>query len=293
VRGDDVISRYPDDLPPVLAIAAGSLFAAMGFASVGAEEAWGRPSSTAGIAYLFIPVFSVLVALGGFLFGLLGRWLLSSGGVVSRKGPLVSLTYFSVIAAGISGGATHGIRAVAEAEESAKPRILATSPEVERISPVSSTPHVTSTATVLFGLESAAPPPRIALPGDVGSLELAGLTASFSFPSHATEEVSLVPLDYVTRVDAVAVNTPGSGRWTVVAITGRATGRRLIVVTLSADGGVRHAELMQRCWSIDRSPLEAWSWQDQNAGSMAVVPLACSGSVGFRVRAGSPTSGCS
>jgi hypothetical protein len=180
-------------------------------------------------------------------------------------------------------GALLGVFGARRSEAHARPRILIESPAVERVSLPLSIAHVSTPGTALWS-GSSEPPARIALIGRPGVLEIAGLIASFVGESGERSVVSLDPLNYVTRVDAVAGSSGGRAGWTVVAITGRATSRRLLIVVLSPDAKVSHSELLERCWPLDQAPLEKWSLQDGKGSELAVVPEGCEGPIGFRIR---------
>ena len=278
-----MLSRFPGDLPWTLALAGGLSFAAMGFASLWAEAALGRPSSTSGLAYVFIPILSVAAALAALVVGVVLRWLLSEGGFPARHGTRVSLLSGVVIVVAIGLGAARGVSGVRSSEDQARPRVLMTSPQVERLSVASGTSHVAIPGSVLYA-DVTGPPPRMALPGGSNTLELSGLSASLGPESGKRASASLEPLNYVTRVDAVATTASGGGAWTVVAVTGRATGRRLMVFVLSPGGQVQHSELLERCWPLDQPPLEKWSLGGAKGGEMVVFPRACEGPLALRMR---------
>jgi hypothetical protein len=122
------------------------------------------------------------------------------------------------------------------------------------------------------------------LPGGPNTLEVSGLSASFGLASGRRTPVPLEPLNYITRIDAVSAASAAGAVWTVVTITGRATGRRLFLFVVSPHGTVEHSELLERCWAFDQPPLEKWLFPEGTGGDLVVVPRACEGALGFRMR---------
>ncbi len=274
-----MISRFPGDVPRVLAAAAGFWCAAYIYASLQTNN----PSSTTALAYPLIPCLSACVGLGGFLLGLLVRSLLSAARVSPRRGLPVATVGLILIGAATGSGLSLGIAEARRVDESALPRVLQTSSEVERLFLSPTQAHTTVPPTEGWEIVPSSGTADIPLPGGSERLLLSGWSASFVGPSGQGSTVSVGQLSYVTRVDAAAVPAPAGPPWAVVAVNGRATSRRLLVFVVSPEGRVRHAELLERCWRFDERPLETWVLQ---SGEFVVLPRACGGVLAFRIRQG-------
>lgn len=280
-----MISRFPADLPRIMALVAAVAIAGLGFGALWAEATWGRPSSTSGIGYLTVPAFAALFGLGGFLLGQLSLPFIARGAHKPREGPWVSAAAIMLIAAVGVTSALISVRAVRDGERASRPRVLLASAAVERVSPRGGRPAGASPAEAIWEWQpggAGAPPETIQLPLGQVVLELSNGSAAFRRSAKRSIAFDLSPLEYITRIDAVPLDSRiQHGRSLAVAITGRATGHRLLLTVVNEEGTVLHAELLERCQSFDQVPLERWPIGDGKLEA-AVVPRACETPVGVR-----------
>lgn len=247
-----MLMRYRQDLPLLLAAVFGLSFAAWGFAAMFAEGTFGRPSSTAGLGLIVIPLWAVVFAGGGWVVGIILRTLLGSPEVAeTRPNGARTWTIILLIGAPMLVSAIYGVSAVWRDEIAAQPHVLLTTALVERRGSEATTSQNTRAGHLVFDLLE---PPRD-VPKDLPVFTLNGRTAAFTREGRRSASIDLAGLDYVTSVYLVALGPETVAHWYVAVINGRATGHRSVVVALSPDLRVLHAELVERSWQVHDNPL--------------------------------------
>jgi len=249
-----MLKRLPADLPLFGALLFGLSLIAYGFAGTYTESAVGRPSSTASVAFFFIPIWGVVAAAIGLVLGLAVRatWRRVED---SEEPDRRTRALLVILGCGVVASAGAGAWTVIHYEQEAKPGIRFDSGLLVReFGPDSGT--TVRAATMLYDY-----------PGKPVTISWAGNNSELLVPDdrvvlrdtvtgkHA--EFTTSTLDYITRVDALPVSvTPGSALLAIV-ISGRATGRRAIVAVIDESYRVVFEEQVQRFWQLGDSPVES------------------------------------
>jgi hypothetical protein len=266
-----MLNRHPTDLPRFLAALAGASLLAWGFAAIAAEASIGRPSSTAGLAYIFIPAWAAMLAFGGFVIGLIVRAVLP--GEPRRTTPVVRGAAWVILASVPLFAAWQGYAMVEADEEQARPRVSVSSPRVARtIIPVSARPAVCRPSELIRVRDASPAPDRAS--NDRPLLVLDGLSATFELGGRRSAPVPLSALDYLTSAYLLSLDSQAGTQAYVTVINGRATGRRSVVAVLSRDLEVLHTELVERSWQLVDNPLCA---EESEGSGTATALLTCAG----------------
>jgi hypothetical protein len=277
------LKRLPADLPWLLGAAAGSSFLSWGFGSIFAEQAIGRPSSTSSLACIFIPFWGVVFAAGGFVVGLVLRGLVSDRAVPPRPSPAYCTALLGGLVVVSALAAMHGVRGVRRLEEDARPRVLSSSPGIDReILGSASWPARVRPAEVVWISRADQRPvtPDRSLP----TITFGGLSASFQLGHWRSIALDLPGLSYVTSAYIVPLMRGGSPQGYAAVINGRATGRRSVIAVLSGDLRLLYAELVERWWQLDDVPLFAEVGDKDVMPEAAIVGRVGDRAIRFRLR---------
>lgn len=248
-----MLRRLPRDLPLFGALLLGLSLLAFGYTAMRVELVIGRPSSTAGLAHIFIPIWGVLAATVGLVLGLIARaiWRRAKGPAEPDKRTwalLITLAGAIVVSAGA------GAFDVVRYEQQAKPQIRFDSgllvrevrPDFER---------TLRTSTVLYdsdheptALSWGSNRSELLFDGDSVVLRdaVSGKNVAFDIPA----------LDYITRVDAVPISIAHGRPMLALTISGRATGRRAVIAVIDGDYKVIFEEQVERFWELRDTPIE-------------------------------------
>jgi hypothetical protein len=219
-----------------------------------AETVWGRPSSTSAIGWLFVPVWGSMAALLGSAVGLVLRAIVSFDPAPEKDSQAWRKARTAVLR-GVGIAVALGVIMVLEHEAGTAPGIIQTTPEIERLAVVDRSKLVPGSPIWEGGSVSWDPPTEASLLGTSVRMRIRWPLLSFAGGTHESRVIDLSSLDYLTRIDMASPANTAGGVWTAVALTGRATGRRVLVVAVSDSGQVLHAELFERAASIERQPL--------------------------------------
>ena len=263
-----MLRRVPQDLPVFGALAIGLSLAAFGLTAYFVEGAIGRPSSTSSLALIFIPIWAILGALLGFALGLIGRaiWLRVR---VPAEPP--RRTWWLPVALGglVAVSTGTGALGVIKAEQEARPRVRtdvgALSREFRADSQTlirDSIPLLSqdnNTKSIAWGRNTS----EVLV--DDGSVLIRDTANGKSI------EVATGALDYIRRVDAAhLVEKLGGSPMLAVTISGRATGRRAVIVVIDEDYRRLFEEQVIRFWELSQTPIEVRS--DQGHEYIVVGP---------------------
>jgi hypothetical protein len=259
---------YPSNefrIPLFLAATVSSALLAFGFAAMWAEP---RPSSTAGLGCVFVPLWALAVGGVTFVLGLVIRSLWKRPIKISLLAMSIPYTVI-VVAAGAA-----GVQVASRAELAAKPRVLIGEGRILAVkAPLDAAPRSAARVPVEPDVK------RISSKGneltvfngqDGLAIELSGVQGPVFLDT--------LGLDYVTEVQAVRVGTRDGGSAFVLAVTGRATGGRARLLVVSATGNVVYDELVECEWRIDGAALEV----RKAAGGSDDVVVVAPGRVGER-----------
>jgi hypothetical protein len=250
-----MLRQLPEDLPLFGAFLFGFSFVAFGFAGMFAEIAFGRPSSTSSLGFLFVPIWAALVAVPGLVVGFIVRavWRRAKGDAQSR-----TLALLSILACAVVASAGAGVLTVVRHEQEAKPRIrfdgglLVRELRADLQIPVRA-------STALYDSDDDSDHKFAVLPWSNNQSELliaddsvvlrdsvSGKSAQFRTPA----------LDYITRVDAVPMLAARGPSLLAIVISGRATGRRAIIAVVDENYEVVFEEQVARFWALGDPPIE-------------------------------------
>jgi hypothetical protein len=248
-----MLRRLPRDLPLFGALLLGLSLMAFGYAAMYVDLWIGRPSSTAALGFLFVPIWSVLAAVVGLVLGFVARaaWRRARSPTdPERKTWALLVTLGCVVA--VSAGA--GVLDVIQNEQEARPHVRfnsgvlvrevrADAEKPLRISnalydldhKLSQLSWGSNRSELLFGDD------RVVLRDTVTGKNVEFRTSA---------------LDYINRVDAVPVSIAPDQSLLAVAISGRATGRRAVIAVIDENYNVIFEEQVERFWELRDTPIE-------------------------------------
>lgn len=277
-----MLRRFPADLPIFGAIVGAIGFAAFGYTAMYVEEHFGRPSSTFGLGYLFVPIWALIYGLLGFIVGLLVRFAWrrarpASAGPVRRTRSLqVSLITVVLLAS------AYGAARVLINEAQSQPEIIVDLGGVSHSLAPNSDPAVRS-HTQLLGRDELTQ--SISWGHNDSTILIDGLRVQLSDRRRSSfVDLDARGLDYLTRIDAAPVFGPGQDEpFLVVVIAGRATGRRALVTVLSHDYQPLFQQRVYRFWELGSPPLEIRR-NPTDGEELAVVGPECAESLILRLQ---------
>jgi hypothetical protein len=274
-----MLTHIPRDIPLFLAVAAGLGLVTYGFTELNTTA---RPSSTSALAYFFIPLWSLVFASVAFAVGLAVRvaW--------RRISPekQVSTRYWWVLPSSLVivliSTASFGVFRAVHAEKEAQPAVLVDSGRLERVYTANVEGRIRE-ATLVFHDKK----PPVPIVWGSNSSELVVGDSQAQIRDHASSRkavVSTAALDYITQVHAVPIalaqyTQPGLA----IVITGRATGRRAVLVVLAPDYEVLLEERLVRFWDLQSIALEVRT-DHVNGDEAIVVGPGCEKSLAIRSR---------
>lgn len=215
------------------------------------EVAVGRPSSTASLGFLFVPIWGVLAAVAGLVPGFIVRavWRRAKGpDAESNTSALLAILAFAVVAAA-GAGAWNAI----QYEQGAKPRIRFDGGMVVREFRADSERSVRA-STTLYDTDKSA-----MLSWGSNRSELLVADDQVVLRDTATgKKAQFVTraLDYITRVDAVPMASMHGPSLLAIVISGRATGRRAIIAVIDENYKIVYEEQVERFWELGATPVE-------------------------------------
>ena len=265
-----MLRRIPKDLPLFGALVLGGGILAYGFTGIGVELAIGRPSSTSGLAVVFIPFWSMLAALVGFVIGLGLRGLWPASNTATEPPPKPTWMLVIILLGVIGAAGALGATTASQFEAQADPKILLDAGILNReIGAHSGRALRTGSRVYRFGEQP-------------GSITWGTRSSTFAVYNDRVEvgdtktsklfTASTAALDYVTRIDAALLNAPSGSEFLALVISGRATGRRALVVVLNSTYEPVFEERVERFWQLDDNALEIRVREPDEAESVVIGP---------------------
>jgi hypothetical protein len=245
-----MLRDLPDDLPLFGALLFGLSLVVFGYTGMYTEMAIGRPSSTAGIAFFFIPIWGVFAAAAGLVLGFIVR------AVWRRLTELERRTWIlpAILSCAVVASAGAGAFGVIRYEREAQPAVRVASGLLIREFR-GDLGKAARSSTTLY--DSDGKSAGISWARNDSELRLTDDRVIFrDTVSGKQAEFSNSALDYVTRVDAVSLSAPRGRALLAIVISGRATGRRAIVAVIDDSYGVVFEERVERFWGLAETPLE-------------------------------------
>lgn len=269
-----MLKRIPDDLPLFGALAGALGFLAFGLTGMFVEVLAGRPSSTASLGFIFIPIWTALFGFAGLLIGALVQTIwrrlkpTSPEFVVKGNGLWVALLTI------IMGSLILGTASVIIYEAGSKPTIIFDSGAISANSEINTDTSIRKSMLIYGGSQS--PQNNITWGQNESKIVVNGLDIKLNDRKRSMDvNLKASGLDYITYVHAASfANSVNQNPFLVVVITGRATGHRALIVVLDADYRMLYQSRIERYWPIDGMPLEIRR-ATNNQGELAVVGPTC------------------
>jgi len=230
--------------PITLAIMSGIFVASYMFTGLQTEAIIGRPSSTHAIGYIFAPIYSLIVAVIGYIFGLVLRYFLLKRGekdIVSKPSFLRNITIITLLIGGLSGGKAYN--EVVQYEKFNKPQVITNSTSFTKTNYSEETiPSVTSSSKLLWEYDNINHPPikwhkqllKFSVSNSVvmDVLSEKNTEASYNFAGRT----------YITEIQALSLT-----EYLVVLVRLRATSGRSMLLIYNSEYRLIYEELLDRC----------------------------------------------
>lgn len=275
-----MLKRIPEDLPLFGALAGALGFLAFGFTGMYVDLFAGRPSSTSSLGIIFIPIWALFFSFAGLLLGAfvqnIWRRIKPTSPEIIAKGKGLWLALLVVII----GSSLLGVASVFIYEAGSRPTIILDSGVISA-STFSNTDASIRKSLQLYG-GSQSPQRNITWGENETQVIVDDLNVKLSDRKRSIgTNLKASGLDYITYVHAASLaNSANQKPFLVVIITGRATGRRALVVVLDEDYRVLYQSRIERFWPND--PLEIR--QAANYQEVAVIGPACDEPIVLRKR---------
>jgi hypothetical protein len=249
-----VLSRFPNDLPTFGGLASALGFLAFGYTALYFEMHFGRPSSTFGLGYLFVPIWALLYGALGFAAGALIRFIWRRAHApeesASRtRGLQISLCAVVLLAA------LYGAAGVFINETQSQPAIVIDHGIVANSIAADSNP-VVRLATQVMGRDEIAQ--SVTWGRNDSAILIDGLRVQFNERRRSPfVDLDATGLDYLNRIHVAPLFVRGKVEpFLVVVIAGRATGRRALVTVLSPEYQIVFQQRAERFWELTSPSLE-------------------------------------
>ena len=264
-----LLTRIPKDIPVAAALASGLGLLAFGFTALFMDP---RPSSTAGLGLLFIPIWSLGAGAVGYALGLAVRALWNRVAPIATGTRAQRWVLPGLLVLAVSGASLFGWWEVIEAEVAAKPAVVLDSGTLDRQfvpnsdalvrSPMELYKYDRSPQTISWGRNNS----EVA----IGNYEVR--IRDTKMPKREVV-ISTAALDYITKIDAVPLFSKAENEpLLAVVISGRATGRRAVVLVIGPDYSALLEERLYRFWQLDQTALEIRKEQLTGSENIVVGP---------------------
>ena len=237
-------------MPLTIGIIAGAFVASYMLAVLIAEENIGRPSSTAALGYLVVPIYSVIVALIGVGVGFLVR----TGIKLHRDDDHVSIISFllkSAIVLIISSGIAIalGIKEIVDYEALNAPQLLSNGGELNRaVLSRKKVPSIEAHAKLIWEFQNESIGSVIWNGTEVTADVDQSVRLNLHLNSERTLHYDVRRYSYLTEITAVELQAgSGEGAYLAVLARLRATSFRSILLIYNANGKLVYEELLKRC----------------------------------------------
>jgi hypothetical protein len=268
----------PRHLPIAAALAFGGGFLVFGFSAMHAESSIGRPSSTSALGYIFIPIYAVGFAGFGFISGLLGRRLWARRFPTSDSARPISWISYAVLLVVLVSCGFLGASLVAKSEQDAQPAVVIDRGIFIREMAQNNDETARGPTTLYDSLKDDSPRP-FSWGSKTVNLNLSGGEIQIGDPKSSRASISTSALEYVTKIEAVSFRMRSAPQELLaLVISGRATGRRAVVLILNDRYEVLFEERLDRFWELRDSSLEIRS-DSQDRSEFVVIGPRCSKSL--------------
>lgn len=261
-----ILTRIPKDIPIATALACGFGLLSFGFTSLFMDP---RPSSTAGLGMVFIPIWSLVAGVGGYALGLIVRALWNHLALTFTNTRAQRWILPVLLVLVVSGASLFGWVEVIKVEAEAKPAVILDRGILDRQFVPNGDVFMRSSIE-LYNYDRA---PQAISWGRNNSEVLIGNSEVRIRDTRIPKRevvISTSTLDYITKINAVPLFTKGDNEpLLAVVICGRATGRRAIVLVISPDYSALLEERVYRFWQLDQIAIEIR--RDHLTGTESIV----------------------
>jgi hypothetical protein len=263
-----VSTALPKHLPRTLALFAALPLLSYGCAGMIADVKWGRPSSTAAIGIVTLPIAATVVGIAAFLVGLLASWLWRASSARAFDSPRVERVLLAALLLTCAGAAAAAVTSVTLHEAEVKPRVLRDSGVVQRQAWIADGWERSPAVTVASGFR-----PSGRADFSAGVVTVGGERVAFE-PAGGQAHVALDldALDSLRSVCGVLLPGPTPAEDLLVVLAdGRATGNRALLAVFDRDGALAYEELLETTWGPYESGLAVLS--DPSGGAADAVAV--------------------
>lgn len=239
--------QNPVSLPFVCAATLAAPFGAFMIVGVLTDMSIGRPSSTAALAFLFVPIWIALTAGVGAAVGCALGWIAGIRrrvGAFSRRIRTVGLAALALLTLG---GGIGGFASVVAYEEHARPRVIHTEGYVVRLPIVPADTSAETTAAFTFDSLGTVDS-WVEWNSELVSISHSeGWITLLDSDHHELTKTDLGSFDYVVRLEAIPFRVRFEERESIAVLaTLRATGHRSMLLIYNPEGRLIYEELLER-----------------------------------------------
>ena len=215
---------------------------------------FGRPSSTFGLGYLFVPIWALLYGVLGFVAGTLIRYIWRRAhppGDSARDTRGLKLSLGAVVLL----ASIYGAAAVLINETQSQPAIVVDAGIITHSVAANSDPTVRGATQVLSRDEVTQ---SVSWGRNDSAILIDGLRVQFNDRRRSPfVDLNATGLDYLNRIHVAPLLMHGKVEpFLVVVIAGRATGRRALVTVLSPEYQIVFQQRVERFWELASPSLE-------------------------------------
>jgi hypothetical protein len=250
-----MLTRFPGDLPTFGALAGAIGFLAFGFTALYVEMHFGRPSSTIGLGYLFVPIWALIFGIVGLAAGALVRFVWRRAhpepSDTTKRTRALQLSLITIVLI----ASLYGAGRVLINEALSEPAIIVDTRTVSHSLASNSDASVRG-ATQLLSRDEIAQ--SISWGRNDSAILVDGLRVQLHDRRRSpSADLDARGLDYLNQIHAAPIFVRGKDEpFLVVVIAGRATGRRALVTVLSPEYQLVFQQRIYRFWELASSPLE-------------------------------------
>ena len=274
-----MLARIPKDIPLFCALAGGLGLAAYYFSELFMTA---RPSSTAGLALVFIPIYACVAAVAALVLGFAVRAAWGFAFVEPQDPKRYRIILPSLLGFILAGASACGAFRASEIERAARPAVLVDTGKLEHTF-VANADRAVRKGKQFYSFD--APPQPIVWGVNTSDLVIgADQVQVRDRSSPRWVAVPIAALDYITQIDAVPVALPQYVQpGLAVVIAGRATGGKAMIVVLTPDYEVLFEERLDRFWALQSRTVEVREDQLTKVEAVVVGP-GCEKSLVLRAR---------
>lgn len=237
-------------MPLTVGLVFGAFVASYMLSALNAEIEIGRPSSTAAISYIFVPVYTGIVALIGVGIGFILKAVLKGRGerdIVSLPKYLLATT--SILLLSWFFAANIGIKQVEEFEDFNKPKLLSNAGNFIK-APLNQdvAPSVQTYAKLVWDFERESIEPILWANKEAQVKVINSTTMKIIFKNAESLNYDVSNYSYITEVSAIEFPSGiGTDGYLAVLIRLRATSFRSVLLIYNKDHSLMYEELLDRC----------------------------------------------